>query len=577
MPSTILTENFSLLWPPGSKSDLGVVRSYLAPVAASDLGMQNLINIFTTNNEHQKEIWKVLNTLCQDLSVIRYRQEVLEDLLCHTQLVDLLEALLPTIDALGRQSHRVVQDMTTLHEFTWRMGELQSIVDCIHYLGEVFQEIGGSLSSQGLCLLRDQIAEIQADPDFQDLVEKLPKLLAELRTCASVTIGINLDQFLRPVEATLLAVNEERFTSQSMLSRIFGRKVNEREGLVALHTVPKREVEGPYALPIDPELGRAVDPMMVPLFEDLSRIIEKITRPITKEVKRYTNINGRMFVNLRTDLIFYLGAVRYVTGMRRHGLPVCMPDIVSLEERLCQVDEAYNVHLVSLLSGGDPERDLNAAVVLNNIEFGPEGRVLILTGPNRGGKTAYMQGVGLIQVLSQAGLYVPGSRARISPVDNIYTHFPTEEKPGTDTGRFGAEAKRLGEIFQQVTRYSLVLLNESLSSTSTGESLYIARDLVCIIRRYGGRAIYSTHLHELAENVDELNRSTPGESKIISIVSSPVKDNHPPGADIHRTFKIEAREPMGRSYAREIATKYGISYDQLENLLIERGVFGNNS
>ena len=130
------------------------------------LGMDNLINNFTSNPDHQKEVRKVLNTLCQDLPVIRYRQEVLTDLLCHPQLAGLLEALLPTIDALGRHSHRVVEDITTLHEFTWRMGELQGIVDCIQGMGAVFQEIGDSLGSQGFSFLRDQIAAIQADPDF---------------------------------------------------------------------------------------------------------------------------------------------------------------------------------------------------------------------------------------------------------------------------------------------------------------------------------------------------------------------------------------------------------------------------
>ena len=192
-----------------------------------------------------------------------------------------------------------------------------------------------------------------------------------------------------------------------------------------------------------------------------------------------------------------------------------------------------------------------------------------LTGPNRGGKTTYIQGVGLVHLLAQAGCYVPGTRAAISPLDHLFTHFPTEEKPESEAGRFGEEAIRLGEIFGQVTRSSLVLMNESLSSTSFSESLYLAEDLVRILRRVGARAIFSTHLHELANRVDELNDSVPGESRIVSIVSSPVE---PTANGLQRSYKLEVRPPLGQSYAREIAAQYGISYPQLEQALSARGV-----
>jgi DNA mismatch repair ATPase MutS len=180
-----------------------------------------------------------------------------------------------------------------------------------------------------------------------------------------------------------------------------------------------------------------------------------------------------------------------------------------------------------------------------------------------------MQGVGIVHILAQAGCYVPGTEAVISPLDHLFSHFPVEENAELDTGRFGEEAMRLGEIFKRVSRYSLVLLNESLSSTSFTESLFLAQDIVLILRRVGARAIYSTHLHELANRVDELNDSVPGESRIISVVSSPIETDSP---EANRTYRLEVRAPLGQSYAREIAARYGISYEQLEQVLSERGV-----
>lgn len=564
--------SFSLLWPPGSLNNPDAARTYLSLDAIHDLDLDRLVLAFTPERDHRNEIMKLLTILCLDTRVIRYRQEIIADLRCQPRLVEEFTKLLPTVDALKRYSFESAKKMNTLHEITYRMGELQGIIDAFQGLGSIFEQAGDELTSQGLRNLRDETEKIRQNPDFQNLVQELPELLSRLRTCASVTIGVNLDQYLRPVEATLLSVHEKKFTSQSLFSQLFGTQGNEWEGIAQLHVVPKRIVDGPYGLPVDPELGRAVDPMLVPLFEDLAKVLEKTTQPIAKELKRYVDINSQLLVNLREELIFYLGALRFTKRMEAQGLPMCIPEITLPEERLCQVEDSYNVNLA--LRSGVEQADVNRhqTIVRNDIQIGPGGRVLILTGPNQGGKTTYMLGIALLQVLGQVGLYVPGRWARLSPVDNIYTHFPIEEKPQADTGRFGDEAKRLSTIFHQLTRNSLVLLNESLASTSAGESLYLAQDVVSILRRIGCRAIYSTHMHELAARVDEINASVPGESELISLVSSPVGAGPPSDGVVQRSYIIQQSPPAGRSYAREIAERYGIGYDQLEQMLVDRGI-----
>ena len=212
--------------------------------------------------------------------------------------------------------------------------------------------------------------------------------------------------------------------------------------------------------------------------------------------------------------------------------------------------------------------DVASRIVTNDVHIGDTGRIGIITGPNQGGKTTYTQMVGLCQVLAQLGLWVPARSACISPVDNIYTHYPVLEQAATGTGRFGEEAQRLSKIFARGTRYSLMLLNESLASTNAGESLYIAQDMVRILRQMGARALFATHLHELAADVDTLNAGTPGDSRIVSLVASRAAA----GNGVEHSFKIAPGQPMGRSYAREIAAQYGISYDQLHGLLQQRGV-----
>jgi DNA mismatch repair ATPase MutS len=237
-----------------------------------------------------------------------------------------------------------------------------------------------------------------------------------------------------------------------------------------------------------------------------------------------------------------------------------------MDARVCDLQDAYNLNLALYFREQTQAKD---RLIRNDVHMGDNGRILIVTGPNQGGKTTYTQMIGLCHILAQAGLWVPAAAAHMSPVDGIYTHYPIEETLESATGRLGDEAQRLNQMFTQATRYSLMLFNESLSSTSAGESLYIAQDVVRILRRMGVRAIFATHLHELAADIARLNRDTNGDSRIVSLVASRIDS----GADhLHRSYKITPGSPMGRSYAREIAAKYGISYDQLTSLLQQRRI-----
>ena len=102
----------------------------------------------------------------------------------------------------------------------------------------------------------------------------------------------------------------------------------------------------------------------------------------------------------------------------------------------------------------------------------------------------------------------------------------------------------------------MLLFNESLSTTSFTEGLYIAKDVVRALRCLGARTVFNTHMHELAMGLDEMN-STAGDTKVASLITG-----------IHegqRSYKVEIAPPDGVSYARDIAEKYGVSFEQLRH------------
>ena len=155
------------------------------------------------------------------------------------------------------------------------------------------------------------------------------------------------------------------------------------------------------------------------------------------------------------------------------------------------------------------------------------------------------------------GLPVPAKSAEISPVDAIFTHFPEGADDTIDKGRLGEECARLKEIFDSVTEDSMVLLDESLSSTGAYEASYIASEILTGFAVLKTRGIFSTHLHELAARVPEINAKSKelGGINIDTLVAG-IEEGK-------RSFKIMRAKPDGKSYARDIANKYGLSFETL--------------
>lgn len=561
----------SLLWP---DSETKPDAAWLSDEVIRDLGLAAILQAMCPHKLHREAMEAVLYRLCGDTAVITYRQAVLADLLHFPALAQTLRDLLPQLDELTLFAYRPSAEDTTLHEVSWRTGELELLVECLQLLHDAFAALDGELQADGLIQLRRYVQAITGDPLFQQMRQALPGLLKNLRTSASITLGVNLDSYLRPEEAILLSVNSHRFGESGLLDRIIGRGPDEGKGIGPLHRLPL--LGGPNIIGAPVALGRPPEratPLMVPLFRDLSEILDKVAKPIARQLEQYVRIGAQPLADLRPEIIFYVYAAGLAQKLAARHLPTCRPEIAPLEERVGEIKDGYNLHLALHLGREKPGSNLTSEVVTNDVILGENGRIIILTGPNRGGKTTYLQAVGQAQVLAQAGLFVPGHQARISPVDDIFSHFPVEEKLERETGRFGDEASRIRAIFNRVTRHSLVLLNETLSTTNASESLYLARDIVRILRRIGLRAIYTTHLHDLAASASKLNEA-PGDSKVVSMVASSLTEEgaEEVGENGRYRFKITLGPPAGRSYAERIAARYGIGREQLIELLEQRKI-----
>ena len=101
---------------------------------------------------------------------------------------------------------------------------------------------------------------------------------------------------------------------------------------------------------------------------------------------------------------------------------------------------------------------------------------------------------------------------------------------------------------------TLILFNETYSTTSAVDGLYLSKDLLHILKKMGTSVIFNTHIHEVARSIEEMN-DWEGESRVVSLVME-IRDNQ-------NTFKIKRSAPDSKSYAQNIAKKYGITFDQM--------------
>jgi len=151
------------------------------------------------------------------------------------------------------------------------------------------------------------------------------------------------------------------------------------------------------------------------------------------------------------------------------------------------------------------ERAASHAFVPNDLALDESRRMLIVTGPNMGGKSTYMRQTALIVILAQIGSFVPAADAAIGPVDRIFTRIGAADDLAGGRSTFMVEMNETATILNSATAHSLVLMDEIGRGTSTFDGLSLAWAAARhIAREIGALTLFATHYFELTALPDEL-------------------------------------------------------------------------
>ena len=547
-------DKLSLLYPDGEEN-----FRLLSQVSFHDLGIDFICKKVTDKYEEQQKFGMIFSKMSDNPAITEYRCEIFDDIynnpkMC-TELMKVLEHINYEKQYSGFSGH--FEESDSAWELLHRLEEINDYVKSVEALQNCLSRF--ELKSKGMNELKSYVNELYTDNGFAELKKDIQELKASTQNLKSITVGINLNEKFEAHGIGLISFNKKEFTKSSAVGN-FVSKLASKESLneeswnddFKFHEITAQNNDiFEKIISMASVNDVRVENSTYYMDKIANSMIGSIVHKIKATLKKYVYIPVTDITDLIPEFVFFIRFADYIRSMKEKGFKFAKPQIAAGKDKIyMDAKGIYNFKLLSAFS----ETSGPSEIVPNDLIFDREKLCYILTGANRGGKTTITQAVGLLFVLAQAGLYIPGEAFTFNPVDSIYTHFPADEDKTMDLGRLGEECKRFKEMYSEATETSLMMLNETYSTTSFEEGYYIAKDSVRAILNKGIRTVYNTHMHKLAFDIPEINKEF-SKNKACSLV---VKAKNG-----QRSFKVEVCPPEGESFAKDIAEKYGVTFELL--------------
>jgi DNA mismatch repair protein MutS2 len=371
--------------------------------------------------------------------------------------------------------------------------EVQHTLAAFHELRRYFSGL-----SDDFPLLRDIAGDIvelrQIEKDIADCLDATGEVL----DTASPALA-NIRQQLRETRGQILARLEAIIRSPRGRRILQEDIITEREGryVILVKTECRHEIKGivhdisntEATVFVEPTttvgLGNALRELVI----EERREIERILGILSAEVGAHSNDITRS-IELAAELDLVLAKARYARSIK------ATEPIIIAPAKEKKADDKSKACTLKLIEAKHPL--LGAKAVPFSIEIGRDFSILVITGPNTGGKTVTLKTLGLLSLMAQAGMPIPASAESQVPIfDNIFADIGDEQSIEQTISSFSWHMGNIVRIIRDATRDSLVLLDELGTSTDPAEGSALARAILSYFLSHGTMAVATTHYSDL--------------------------------------------------------------------------------
>jgi len=483
------------------------------PAFFGDLNLDQILASLTTGREEYRLAPFFYRPL-RDLEAVHYRHHVLSDL----QQEPVLRAVRAFADAMRRMRSNLAL-VEKLHHARqkqrWFLEAVATYCRAVAGLREQLAQIG--VRSRGFVGLRDYVTEYDDSDRFAVLVAET-QALVEALAAVRYTVHVRGNR-----------VRVDRYEGEPDMSEEIG------EAFAKF----KRSAVKDYRVNV-PDWAD-MNHVEAQILDLVARLNPDTFSQLEQFCTRHRHYLDETIGRFDREVQFYLAYLEYIAPLEASGLTFSQPR-VSSHSKDVRATDAFDLALATKLVAD------SSSVVCNAFQLADPERILVVTGPNNGGKTTFARMFGQLHYLASLGLPVPGKDVRLFLSDRIFTHFEREEEIETLRGKFEDELVRIHDILEGATSDSLLIMNESFGSTTLRDALLVGTAVVRQISDLDALCVFVTFVDELSS----LSRST------VSMMSTVVPED--PAV---RTYKVVRKPADGLAYAAAIADKYQLNYEAL--------------
>jgi DNA mismatch repair ATPase MutS len=454
------------------------------------------------------------------IEAIKYRHEVMQDLENPT--------LFEQVKGFARNMRTVREHLAQAEKLyyerqkqAWLLETVGIYCDAIIRFANDLVSVG--LKSRGLLAFREYVTNYAASARFTSLVEETKTLkanLAAVRYCVVLKgNAIKVRKYESEIDySTDVEETFEKFKHGAV-----------KDYKAKYSTNP--DMNHPDMNHIEAKILDFVAQLHPEVFSDLERYCAASVRFLDEAIAVFDR-----------EVHFYIAYLEHIAKLQRAGLLFCYPQILSKSKEVYDY-EGFDLALAHVLITE------NKSIVCNDFYLKNKERVIVVTGPNQGGKTTFARTFGQLHYLASIGCPVPGREAQLFLFDRLFTHFEKEERIDNPRGKLQDDLVRIRSILKEATSSSIIIMNEVFTSTTLQDAIFLSRRVMETLVRWDLLCVWVTFIDELASASEQT----------ASMVSTIVPEN-----PTLRTFKVVRRPADGLSYAMSIAAKYRLTYDCLK-------------